>query len=113
MLGGCDLINHTRCDDKILTQEKSPDGKYVAVLYHRSCANNTGLYTCVNMQENLGARSSKGETQPILTIRGFHEIRAIWISPDTLEIQSGGLKLQKAILSKEERWKSISIHYKE
>jgi hypothetical protein len=65
------------------------------------------------MQENLGARSSKGETQPILTIRGFHEIRAIWISPDTLEIQSGGLKLQKAILSKEERWKSISIHYKE
>jgi hypothetical protein len=111
MLGGCDLMNHTRCDDKILTHEKSPDGKYVAILYQRSCANNTGLYTCVNIQETPG-NFSKGETQPILTISGFHEIRAIWTSPNTLEIQSEGLKLQKAILTQEERWKSVSIHYK-
>ena len=113
MLGGCDLMNHTRCDDKILTQEKSPDGKYVAILYQRSCANNTGQYTCVNLQENPGTLSSKGETQPILTISGLYEIRATWNSPNTLEIQSDGLKLQKAILTQEDRWKSVSIHYKD
>jgi hypothetical protein len=113
MLGGCDLMTHTRCDDKILTQEKSPDGKYVAILYHRSCANNTGLYTCVNLQENPGTLSSKGETQPILTISGFYEIRATWNSPNTLEIHSDGLKLQKAILTQEGRWKSVSVYYKD
>ena len=112
-LGGCDFMSHTHCDDTILTQEKSPDGKYVAVLYQRSCANNTGLYTCVNLQESPATVLSKGQTQPVLTIRGFHEISAIWTGSNTLEIRSSGLKDQKAILSQENGWKTIIISYKD
>ncbi len=110
--GGCDPMSHTHCDDKILIQQKSPGGKYEAIVYHRSCANSTGLYTCVNLQEIPGILSSKGETQPVLTIRGFYEISAIWTDPNTLEIRSVGLKDQKAILSQETTWKAVSISYK-
>jgi len=111
-MGGCDLMSHTHCDDKILTQEKSVDGRYVAVLYHRSCANKTGLYTCVNLQEASTTLLSKGEAEPILTIRGFHGITAIWIGPNSLQIRSEGLNDQKAILTQHDNWKDIRIFYK-
>jgi hypothetical protein len=111
-LGGCDFMSHTRCDDKIVAQEKSPDGKYVAVLYHRSCANNTGLYTWASLQDISGIPSSQNEAVPILTITGFHEIGANWIGPNALEIRSEGINDQKAILSQENTWKGIRIFYK-
>ena len=112
VLCACDFMSHTRCDDKILSQEKSPDGKYMAILYHRSCANQTGLYTCVSLQETAGSSLSTGETQPVLTIRGFYEISGVWIGPNHLEIRSEGLQNQKAVLSQESSWKTVSISYK-
>ena len=111
-MGGCDFMNHTHCDDTILNQEKSPDGKFVAILYHRSCANHTGLYTYVNVQEVSGPILSRSETKPVLTMRGFHEIRGVWVGPNHLEIRSEGLQDQKSILSQESNWKTISISYK-
>jgi hypothetical protein len=111
--GGCDLMRHTHCDDEILSVEKSPDQKHVAILYHRSCANNSGLYTCVNLQEGPESVLSKGEIQPILTIKGFHKISAIWTSANTLEIKSPGLQDHKAILTQESSWKTVSISYPE
>ena len=111
-LGGCDFMSHTHCDDTILSQEKSPDGKFVAILYHRSCANHTGLYTFVNVQEISGPTFSTGETKPVLTIRGFHEISGVWVAPNHLEIRSEGLQDQKAVLSQESNWKTVSISYK-
>ena len=53
VLGGCDLMTHTRCDDTILVEEKSPDGEYVAILYRRSCANNTGLVHVRHLKGDL------------------------------------------------------------
>ena len=110
-LGGCDFMSHTHCEDKILSEVKSSDQKHVAILYHRSCANDSGLYTCVNLQEAPGSLSSKGETQPILTIRGFHKISAVWTSSNSLEIKSAGLQDHKAILTQESNWKTVSISY--
>ncbi len=111
-IGGCDFMSHTHCDDKILTQEKSVDGRYVAVLYHRSCANNTGLYTCVNLQEASTTLLSNGEAEPILTIRGLHDITATWTGPNSLEIKSEALQDQKAILTQQDKWKMVNISYK-
>lgn len=111
-LGGCDFMSHTHCDDTILSQKESPDRKFVAILYHRSCANNTGLYTFVNLQEISEPPLSTAEIKPVLTIRGFHEISGVWTGPNLLEIRSEGLQDQKAILSQESNWKTVSISYK-
>jgi len=113
VFSSCDFMSHTHCDDKILSQEKSPDGKYMAVLYHRSCANNTGLYTCVNVQEITGSVFSKGEAQPVLALRGIHEISTTWTSANGLEIKSEGFKDQKTVLTRQDAWKTIKISYKD
>lgn len=112
VLGACDFMSHARCEDRILSQEKSPDGKYIAILYQRSCANQTGLYTCVSLQETARSGLSTGEIQPVLTIRGFHEIDGVWIGPNHLEIKSEGLENEKAVVSQESSWKTVGISYK-
>ena len=112
VLGGCDSMNHTRCNDKILSQEKSPDEKYVAIMYQRSCANNTGQYTCVNLQEAATTRLAEQEAEPVLTIRGFYKITATWTGPNSLEIRSEGLQDQKAVLTQHGSWKTVVISYK-
>lgn len=106
---GCDLMTHTHCEDKILSEMKSPDGKYVAVLAHRSCANGTGLYTGVIVRENSLVL---GESVPVLTMRGIHDITGAWIEANHLEVSSEALKDEKSVLSKETSWKSVVISYK-
>ena len=111
-LAGCDLMSHTRCNDKMLARLSSSDRKYTAILYHRSCANDTAKYTWVNLEEVGQGIFSKSETQPVLTIEGFHEINATWTGPETIEIKCRRLADQKAILTQKTVWKGIHILYK-
>ena len=111
VLGACDM-NHTRCEDAELRRERSPDGKYTAITYHRACANNSAQYTWVNlMQENEGPLS-KSETKPVLSLRGSYDIAAVWIDSQTIEITSAGLADQKAVLTQEDSWKTVHLRYK-
>lgn len=111
ILGACDM-SHTRCEDTELRQERSPDGKYTAVMYHRSCANNTGQYTWVNLIEERDRSFSKSETRPVLSLRGFYDITAVWTDSETVEIACEGLTAQNAILTQENTWRTIHIRYK-
>lgn len=113
VIGGCDFMSHTRCDDKILAQRKSADGKVEIILYQRSCANNTGLYTCADLAATSDNLSGQKERQTILTMRGFHDIAATWTGPESVEIKSPGLRLGGDTLTQENKWKSIHITYKE
>ena len=111
IINACDM-SHTRCDDKELTQARSPDGQYRVVTYHRSCANNTGQYTWVNLVQGRESLFSKAESQPVLTLRGYHEISATWIGSDNIEITCEGLADQSAILTQRDSWKTVHIRYK-
>ncbi|HWP54456.1 MAG TPA: hypothetical protein VN476_09960 [Pyrinomonadaceae bacterium] len=104
-------MSHTRCDDTELRRDKSPDGKYVAVTYHRSCANNTSQYTWVSLTEVNPGSFSKPETRPVLTLSGSYDITAIWADSDSLEVTCAGLADQKAVLTQESDWKTVHIRY--
>lgn len=110
IFGACDM-SHTRCEDTELRREKSPDGKYTAVTYHRSCANNTAQYTWVSLIEVSEGSLSKSETRPVLTLKGAYEITATWNDSDTLEVACAGLADPKAVLTQENSWKTIQIRY--
>jgi hypothetical protein len=84
---------------------------FEVILYHRSCANNTGRYTCADLAKATGSVSSEKERQTVLTIKEFHEITAIWTGSKKLEIRSAGLKNRKDILTQENEWKNILISY--
>jgi len=108
-LSACDLMSHSHCDNKTVNEVKSPDGRYVAILYHRSCVNGA-LYTWVSVQENS---LLFGETEPVLELEGIHEISGVWKDSNHLEISSVGFQNQKTVLSQETSWKTVSISYKE
>jgi hypothetical protein len=66
----------------------------------------------VNLQEASTTQLAKGEAEPILTIRGLHDITATWTGPKSLEIKSEALQDQKAILTQQDKRKKVNISYK-
>ena len=66
-LSACDLMSHSHCDNNTVNEVKSPDGKYIAVLYHRSCVNGAS-YTWVVCKR---IRSYSPRVNPFWNWKGF------------------------------------------
>lgn len=112
LLAGCDFMTHTRCDDKVLSKETSPDRKFVAITYARHCANSTGLYTWVGLEEASLPNQTNSETEAVLTIEGVHDIKAVWQNPRSLEIVSTGVLDGKKVLTQKDSWRTVTISYR-
>ena len=112
---GSNCMEHTRCDDTTISNHLSPDGKFNAVLYHRSCARGSGKYTGV-MIEELTVGSTPVETGYVMSIRGFHPITARWKDATHFEVITPGLSKQTpdemAAYPPKSSWKGITISYK-
>ena len=72
-LSACNFMSHTHCDDGVLGQQRSRDGKIVAITYARSCANNTALYTWVGLQDTSTSSLPNAEIEPVLTMNQGYE----------------------------------------
>lgn len=105
VLSSCDFMTHTRCEDKLQHEQPSPDGKFVAVINSRHCANDTGLYTWVGLKDS---DSESPEIITVLTIRGIHEIAAVWKSPTQLDIDLPQ-NLNQDVLTQKESWQTVTI----
>ena len=120
MLGACHdpaCMEHTHCEDTVVSQAESPDGKYVATGYHRSCAGGSGRSTCVKIEEAPKFFwSSRGEPGYVMTIREFHPISAVWKDSTHLEVSSPGLKGRGADELTSDppatSWRGIAISYR-
>lgn len=108
-LNACDFMSHSHCDDKTLSELKSPDEQYIAILSHRSCVNGAS-YTGINLRENT---LLFGDDEYILTMQGLHDISGVWKDSNHLEISSAGFRDEKAVLTQKTSWKTVSIYYKE
>jgi hypothetical protein len=87
-----DPMEHTHCDNTVVSQVKSPDGAYLATVYHRSCAGGSGRYTCAKIEEiPPHFWSSSGDVGHILIISEFHPISAMWSDRRHLVIATPGL----------------------
>jgi hypothetical protein len=117
LCAGGSCMEHTRCSNTPVGRHGSPDGKYVAVLYHRSCAGGTGRYTVARIEEaSSEARPGGDEAGHVLTIREFHPITAKWKDSTHLEVITPGLRQQNpnelAAFPPKASWKDISITYR-
>lgn len=108
---GCDFMKHTRCNDEILRSEKSPDGRFMAIAFARSCANNTGHYTWVALKEGSSITGGESELEPVLTIEGTHDIKLNWRTPNNLQIESSGLQNKKEVITQRDAWEKVTITY--
>jgi hypothetical protein len=105
-------MTHSRCEDEIVSKLKSPDGRYMAILYHRKCARSPNQFTGVTVEE-VGMFASLFEKQPMLSLDGIHEISGTWISPTHLEVTSPAFSDPKTVLNQETTWKTMTISYKQ
>ena|ERR1041385_1864516 len=104
----CNVVSHSDCTDKPFNEVKSPDGKHVAIFFHRSCVNGA-LYTWVSLQEITRVFA---ESEPILNVEGLHEISATWTDSNHLEISSEALQHPESVRTKVTGWHNIAIAYK-
>jgi len=101
-------MSHSHCDDKTLSELKSPGGEYMAILSHRSCFNGAS-FTSVSVRENT---LLFGDNEYVLTMKGIHEISGVWKDSNHLEISSEAFQNQKSVLTQEPNWKTVVISYK-
>ncbi|HKR61789.1 MAG TPA: hypothetical protein VJS64_19035 [Pyrinomonadaceae bacterium] len=109
-------MEHSHCDDNVILQVKSPDGAYLATVYHRSCAGGSGRYTCA-MVEEVPAHwwSSKGDVGHLLNIPEFHPITAVWKDRRHLEITTTALPSSYDQLPTNvphESWHDVDVWYR-
>jgi hypothetical protein len=111
LMAGCNSMNHVRCDDRVVSKEGSPDGRFVALSYARRCANNTGLYTWVGLEETSRTEESKGESEPVLTIQGIHNIKLVWQNSRSLAVELPKLLDGKGVVTQMDSWRTVTISY--
>lgn len=80
-------MEHTHCEDELLTKLPSKDGSLVLVTYHRHCS--SAEYTDVRLEKPAGYFQTKGEvTCYISSWRGQHPIEAIWESENSILLRT-------------------------
>src|SRR5215813_10380094 len=111
VFGACDTMRHVKCDDMVLAKLESPGQQFVAVSYRRSCANNTGLYSVVSLQDLHASSRDQGAPETILTLSGYHDVSVTWTGPNTLQITSPALADSKTTMTRVEAWRGITISF--
>jgi hypothetical protein len=94
------------CVDNIKYESVSPDRRFVATVFERSCGATTGFSTQVNIRESSQSFDSKSKGS-ILVTGGRNAIYLSWIDKSHLSVSL----LNVEIFKKEEMWNGISITY--
>lgn len=101
LLGGCDRIARGMCGNELLDRIPCPAGRHDAILFQRDCGATTGFSTQLSVLAAgqslptdsggnvLVADTDKGKAPS--GPGGGPEVRARWLSADTLEIQHHAL----------------------
>lgn len=111
VVSACDTMRHVKCDDTVLVKIESPGNKFAAVSYRRSCANNTGRYTVVSLQELHQVSRDRSEPETILTLSGYHDVTTKWIDPNNLQITSPAVDNPSVVLTRVEVWRDVTISF--
>jgi hypothetical protein len=107
-VGACDLRSHSHCEDKTVSELRSPDGKYTSILSHRSCVNGAS-YTVVSVQENTLVFA---DSEYVLIVDGIYGVTGSWKDPTHLEISSEAFQDQKKVITQATSWETVVISYK-
>lgn len=106
IIAGC---IESKCENVVLKEIISPNGKQVAVLFERSCGATTPFVQVVMIRESGSAFKADDPESFIFTMRGKHEIGIQWEAADHLIIK----RPQDAndIFKEIRLWKGTKISY--
>ena len=94
--------SHGLCGNEVIRQTSSPDGRYVATFFERSC----GATTPFSRMISLSAADGKYEIEsPVFSLRDQPDVAVRWIDPRRLAVESSqclGALHQK-------RWRDVEV----
>jgi hypothetical protein len=112
-ISGCDFYKIFDtiglCKEQETIGAISPNGRYAATVYQRTCGATTGWDTFINIRPWPG-RFRGGGRDVIFGIEGLYAINVVWTDNSHLRVESIRCNSDK-VFKQEKIWRDISISY--
>jgi hypothetical protein len=111
-------MSHSQCEDRVISQAKSPDGEYVATAYHRTCGSELSFernYTYAEVKEvppHFWSSPTEGRT--LASFSGHRPLSVKWTGLRQLVVVTPNLKEidpERKGIGQDTFWKHVQIHY--
>jgi hypothetical protein len=100
------------CGNQVLTEQDSPDGRYVAALFERNCGATTDYVIAVNIRDR--EESLAGTTSDdVLLVSGLPSIEIRWEGPRQLVVQLPVLRGTEQVYRRTSSWRDVAIAYRQ
>jgi hypothetical protein len=103
----CDITGG--CENTVLTEAPSPDGRLVATVFGRDC----GATTATNTQICLRSRSvpfGKKEAESFFVVEGQGDVKVFWVDAKTVAMS---FPVSMRVFHQDKSCKGINIQYSE
>ena len=105
-LTACDSRVAADCVGTAVEEAISPDGRYVATLFHAECGPTAELRTGLSVRDARSAFDS-AEQPAFLTIAGQHEFGFAWSAERSLTVSLP----QTDVLERSDTWRDVRVVY--
>jgi hypothetical protein len=104
-IASCDI---SPCDNLLIKNVKSPNGKYTASVFERNCGATTPFIKIVNLHSSTAKVDFDKDNDWVFTIHGQSDVKVSWLLDDKLKVSytsTGDTPTQR------EKWNGINITY--
>jgi len=105
LLASCD---ENLCGNEIIDEVVSPDRKYVASVFERSCGATTPFVRVVSLRTSDTTFDPEDHDNWVFTIRGQPEVSVSWLARDKLRISYSGIG---DLPNQRKKWKDVLVYY--
>jgi hypothetical protein len=97
------------CDNQLIEDVKSPNGKYTASVFERDCGATTPYIEIVSLHSSAAKFDPENYDNWVFTVQGRSKVKATWISDDKLKVS---YTYTGEALTQQEKWNGIDITVK-
>jgi Family of unknown function (DUF5412) len=97
------------CDNQLIEDVKSPNGKYTASVFERDCGATTPYIEIVSLHSSAAKFDPENYDDWVFTVQGRSKVKATWISDDKLQVS---YTYTGEKLTQQEKWNGINITVK-
>jgi len=106
-------FEHAKCDDKVLSSLKSPDGKYVVTAAHRTCQGSEYTWVKVETVPSWFGSDPVIRDKIVMSVPVKAPVTTVWLDPTHLEIVSPAVDLIEGKDDPYERhWRDLELSYR-
>src|ERR1051325_9404381 len=110
LLSGCHSSLLDACDDRVVREVRSGDGKFVATLYVRNCGATTDYSSIVNLRPGGTRFNGYADDYIIFVAKGERDIGIQWLNTNEVRVWCRGCE-SNDIFKKQPTWKDVKIAY--